>query len=296
MAAESAAPYSRSDSREFMVSQLKAWFGARGPADNDYAYDYLPRNAGAHAHLPMFVAMHEGTIKGFFAIGQNPAVGGQNASFQREALAKLDWMVVRDLFETETASFWKDSPEIKNGRLKTEQIQTEVFFLPAAAVAEMDGSFTNTQRLVQWHDRAVDPPDDARSDIWFTVHLGRLVKERYAKSTVKRDRPIQSLVWNFVDEKANEAWRIKDEPSAELILKEINGYAWAPGKPLEGTALNSFADLKDDGSTACGAWIYHRIFTAANEEDLKRDPDAKGHNHAANRQGDEWVALGWGFS
>src|SRR5207245_489107 len=102
---------------------------------------------GDHSHLPMFVDMSDGKIKGFFVMGQNPAVGGQNASFQRQALAKLDWMVVRDLYETETASFWKDSPEVKSGKLKPEDIATEVFFLPAAAVAEMDGSFTNTQRL-----------------------------------------------------------------------------------------------------------------------------------------------------
>ena len=101
-------------------------------------------------------------MKGFFAMGQNPAVGGQNASFQRQALAKLDWMVVRDLYETETASFWKDSPEVKSGKLKPKEIKTEVFFLPAAAVAEMDGSFTNTQRLVQWHEKAVDPWGSAR--------------------------------------------------------------------------------------------------------------------------------------
>ena len=100
-----------------------------------------------------------------------------------------------------------------------------MFFLPAAAVPEMDGSFTNTQRLVQWHDKAVDPPGDARSDIWFTYHLGRRLKELYADSKEKRDRPIQALVWDYLDEKANANWRIKDEPSAELILKEINGYA-----------------------------------------------------------------------
>jgi formate dehydrogenase major subunit len=280
----------------FIVSQLKAWFGDDATPENDYAFDYLPKNVGDHSHLPMFVAMHEGTIKGFFAIGQNPAVGGQNASFQREALAKLDWMVVRDLFETETASFWKDSPEVKSGKLRPQDIRTEVFFLPAAAVAEMDGSFTNTQRLVQAHQKAVDPPGDARSDVWFTVHLGRLLKERYAKSTERRDRPIQALVWNFIDENENAEWRIKDEPSAQLILKEINGYAWTPGQPLEGPALSSFADLKDDGSTACGAWIYTGIFTEPTEEDLKRDPHAKGHNHAANRRGDPWVALGWGFA
>src|SRR5205085_9503370 len=155
---------------------------------------------------PMFLQMARGEIKGFFAMGQNPAVGGQNASFQRKALAKLDWLVVRDLYETETASFWKDSPEVKNGELKTEDINTEVFFLPAAAVAEMDGSFTNTQRLIQWHERAADSPDDARSDIWFTYHLGRRLKELYRDSRQERDRPIQALVWDYEDEAANRDW------------------------------------------------------------------------------------------
>src|SRR5207302_9803413 len=170
------------------------------------------------SHLPMFVEMHKGTIKGFFAMGQNPAVGGQNAGFQREALAKLDWMVVRDLYETETASFWKDSPEVKSGKLKTEDVKTEVFFLPAAAVAEMDGSFTNTQRLVQWHDKAVDPPGDARSDIWFTVHLGRLLQELYAGSTADRDLAIKNLTWGYREPQRTEEWY---EPSATLILKEL---------------------------------------------------------------------------
>jgi formate dehydrogenase major subunit len=274
---------------KFIVSQLKAWYGDAATAENDFAYDFLPKIVGDHSHMPMFVAMHDGTVKGFFAMGQNPAVGGQNASFQRQALAKLDWMVVRDLYETETASFWKDSPEVKGGKLKPEEIKTEVFFLPAAAVAEMEGSFTNTQRLVQWHEKAVDPPDDARSDIWFTVHLGRLLKERYAQSKEPRDRPIQALVWNYVDEKANQEWRIKDEPSAELIVKEINGYVWTPGKPLEGKPLPSFADLKDDGTTACGAWIYTGIYAPTKEK-------PQGQNHAANRKGDDWVALGWGFA
>jgi formate dehydrogenase major subunit len=274
---------------KFIVSQLKAWFGDDATRANDFAYDYLPKIIGDHSHMPMFVAMHDGTIKGFFAMGQNPAVGGQNACFQREALAKLDWLVVRDLYETETASFWKDSPEVKSGKLKTEDIRTEVFFLPAAAVPEEDGSFTNTQRLVQWHDKAVDPPGDARSDIWFTVHLGRLLKERYATSKEKRDRPIQALVWNYIDEKANAEWQIKDEPSAELILKEINGYIWTLGRPLEGKPLPGFGDLKDDGSTACGAWIYTGIFAPTRDH-------PNGYNFAANRKGDDWVALGWGFS
>jgi formate dehydrogenase major subunit len=273
---------------KFIVSLLRAWFGEEANADNDYAFGYLPRVVGDHSHMPMFVAMMEGTIKGFFAMGQNPAVGGQNASFQRQALAKLDWLVVRDLYETETASFWKDAPEVKSGRLRPQDIRTEVFFLPAAAVPEMDGSFTNTQRLVQWHAKAADPPDDARSDIWFTVHLGRRLKALYADSREKRDRPIQALVWDYIDPQANEPWRIKDEPSAELILKEINGYHWSPdlksAKPVSG-----FGELTDDGATACGAWIYSGIFAPTAEH-------PEGHNHAANRRGDDWVALGWGFA
>src|SRR3989442_4244639 len=123
--------------------------------------------------------MGERKMDGIMVMSQNPGVGRQNAGLQRKALAKLKWMVVRDLYETETASFWKDSPEVKSGELKPEEIQTEVFFLPAAAVAEMDGSFTNTQRLVQWHEKAVDPPDDARSAIWFTFHFGKRLQALY---------------------------------------------------------------------------------------------------------------------
>ena len=234
--------------------------------------------------MPMFVAMSKGTVKGMFAMGQNPAVGGQNAGFQRRALAKLEWLVVRDLFETETASFWKDSPEVRSGEMKPEDIQTEVFFLPAAAVPENEGSFTNTQRLVQWHEKAADPPGDARSDIWFTYHLGRRLKELYKDSTAPRDQGILNLTWDYLDEAENAQWQIKDEPSAQLIVKEINGVTWADQKPLK-----SFADLKDDGSTTSGAWIYTGIYTPDDQH-----PD--GVNKAASRKGDDWVALGWGFA
>jgi len=305
--AETSATSYWSNMPAFLVSQLKAWYGEDATRSNNFAYDYLPKIVGDHSHMPIFVDMAKGDIEGLFAMGQNPAVGGQNASFQRQALAKLKWLVVRDLYETETASFWKDSPEVKNGTLKTEKIDTEVFFLPAAAVAEGDGSFTNTQRLVQWHDKAVDPPDDARTDIWFTVHLGLKLKELYKDSDKRRDRPIQAVTWDYIDAEENRKWRIKDEPSARLVLKEINGYWAVPTVVAAGAAvgagaalaapvswrrmpslkeaapLTSFAELKDDGSTACGAWIYTGVF-------------AGDKNHAADRKGDDWVALGWGFA
>jgi formate dehydrogenase major subunit len=267
----------------FIVSQLKAWYGDAATPENDFAYDFLPKIIGDHSHMPMFIAMSEGKMEGFFAMGQNPAVGGQNAGFQRKALAKLKWLVVRDLYETETASFWKDSPEVKSGELKTREIDTEVFFLPAAAVPEMDGSFTNTQRLVQWHNKAADPPGDARSDIWFTFHLGKILKEKYRTSTLERDRPIQALVWDYdADPHANDEWQLKDEPSAELVMKEINGYDWRTKTPI------AFGAWKDDGSTACGAWIYTGIYT--------NDPNPARRNRAAWRDGDDWVSPNWGFS
>ena len=141
------------------------------------------------------------------AMGQNPAVGGQNASFQRQALAKLDWLVVRDLYETETATFWTDSPEVKSGETKPEDVATEIFLLPAAATAEMDGTYTNTQRLIQWHDRAADPPGDARSDLWFTVQLGLRLKRLYAASALERDEPIRALTWDYIVPEENAAWQ-----------------------------------------------------------------------------------------
>jgi formate dehydrogenase major subunit len=289
---------------KFIVSLLKAWFGDDARPDNDFAFDYLPKTVGDHSHLPMFVAMAEGKIKGLFAMGQNPAVGGQNASLQRKALANLDWLVVRDLYETETASFWKDSPEVARGELRPEDIKTEVFLLPAAAAAEMDGSFTNTQRLVQWHDKAAEPPGDARSDIWFTVHLGRLVKDLYADSHEPRDRPIRSLVWSYVQvgrvegvegarvtaksgsaaSPSSTTSTFSNEPPAETILREINGFTVADGRPVAG-----FQELKDDGSTACGGWVYSGVFAPDVEHPL-------GENRAANRQGDDWLSLGWAWS
>jgi len=258
---------------KFAISLLKAWFGDAATPENDFGYNYLPKISADHSHLPMFVMMHEGGIKGFLAIGQNPAVGGQNAEFQRTAMGNLEWMVVRDFFETETAAFWK------RPGVDPTTIQTEVFFLPAAHVSEGTGTFTNTQRLLQQHDKAVDPPEDARTDLWFTYHLGRKLKELYQDSDNPRDWPIQNLYWEYMDPEENEEWQVKDEPSQDLIMREINGYIWADKKLISG-----FADLKDDGSTACGCWIYSGVY-----------PE-EGKNRAASRKADDWVSPEWGFA
>jgi formate dehydrogenase major subunit len=262
-----------SNTPKYAVSMLKAWFGDAANVDNDYGYDSLPKITGDHSHMPTFVLMNQGGVKGFFVVGQNPAVGGQNAEYQRQGLEKLEWMVVRDYFETETAAFWK------RPGVDPKKIGTEVFFLPAAHVAEGQGTFTNTQRLLQQHDKAVDPPDDARTDLWFTFHLGARLKALYKDSKEKRDWAIRNLHWDYMNPKENEQWRIKDEPSPDLIMREINGYTWADKKLVAG-----FAALQDNGSTVCGCWIYSGVYPA------------EGQNRAAQRKGDEWVSPNWGFA
>lgn len=264
---------------KFMVSLLKAWFGDAATADNDYGFDYIPKIDADHSHIPMFIDMGKGIIKGMFVMGQNPAVGGQNARLQRTAMSKLQWMVVRDFFETETAAFWKDSPEVKRGELRPADIQTEIFFLPAAGVPEKSGSFTNTQRLLQWHDKAAEPPNDARNENWFMHHLFVRVREMYEEEGTLDD----DMNWGIKNTTVQYALEgPEQDPRAEDIVKEINGWTVADKQPV-----NGFADLKDDGSTACGCWIYSGVYKG-------------GENWAAHRQADApgtpGSHLGWGFA
>jgi formate dehydrogenase major subunit len=162
---------------KFMVSLLKAFYGDAATKDNEFGYQWLPKRAkaDAYSHQHMFVDMYHGKIKGFLADGQNPAVGGPNAKLARDGMAKLEWMVVADIFLTETAEFWK-APGIN-----PKDIKTEVFFMPMAPAAEKDGSLTNTMRLIQWHDAAVKPPGDCTSDADLFCRLAlRLQKWRVA--------------------------------------------------------------------------------------------------------------------
>jgi formate dehydrogenase major subunit len=265
-------------------------YGDAATKENDFGFAWHPRISGDHSHMPMMIAMSEDRVRGMFAMGQNPAVGGQNASFQRAALGKLDWLVVKDNFETETAAFWYKAPAVMDGSIRSEDIQTEVFFFPSAQVAEMDGTFTNTQRLIKFHHKAVDPPGDARSDIWFTYHLGKRLKKLYEGSTEARDQGFLNLVWDYEPDPDDvEAWQIKDEPSALKILREINGYT--SGKPEE--HLPGFAALKDDGSTTCASWIYSGVYPKPGLENLKaasRIPDGGGGGSANLQWGFAWPA------
>ncbi len=274
VAAESTAKGYWANMRAYFVSLLKAYWGPVATEANDYCFDYLPRLTGNHGTYATVMEQLAGHCKGYFLFGENPAVGSANGKLQRMAMANLDWLVVRDFSLIESASWWRDGPEIESGELHTQDIGTEVFFLPAAAHTEKDGSFTNTQRMLQWHHKAVEPPGEARSDLWFTFHLGRIIREKLAASTDDMDRPVLDLTWDYPT-KGPIA-----EPDAEAVLAEINGWD-AEGKPL-----SSYEQLRDDGSTVCGCWIYCGV-------------NADGVNQAARRKpGREqnWVAKEWGWA
>ncbi len=260
---------------KYVVSLFKAWFGPAAHEGNDYLFTRLPRLSGNHSHMQTVVDMSDGRVKGYFVMGENPAVGSMNGALQRKGLRQLEWLVVRDLTLIETAEFWRRAPEIQRGEVKTEDIQTEVFFFPASAHTEKDGSFTNTQRLLQWHHKAVEPPGDARSELHFTFHLGRRLQALYAGSKDEKDVLIQSLTWDYPTHGKDA------EPSAEAVLKEISGYTVVDKQPVDG-----FPDLKDDGSTACGCWIYSGSYKDGVNQPARRKPGRE----------QTWVAPEWGWA
>ena len=258
----------------FTVSLLKAWWGDAATPENDFCFGHLPRIDGDHSTYPTMAAMRDGLVDGFFVMGENPAVGSANARLNRMAMASLDWLVVRDFQEIESASWWYRSPEVETGELRTEDIATEVFLLPAATHVEKDGSFTNTQRLLQWHHQAVEPPGDCRSELWFMFHLGRRVREKFAGSTEPRDRAILDLTWDYPTKGATA------DPDAEAVLREINGTG------PDGRALGVYTDLRADGSTASGCWIYCGCFGDEVNQPARRRPGSE----------QTWIAPEWGWA
>ena len=266
---------------DYMVSLLKAYWGDAATKDNDFCYGYLPRLTGSHSTFDTVLAQLDGVCTGYLLLGQNPAVGSANARMQRLGLANLDWLVVRDFSLTESATWWRNGPEIETGEMRTEDLKTEVFFLPAAAQTEKDGSFTNTQRLLQWHHTAVEPAGDARSDLWFTYHLGLRIRQKLAaaatEETADRDRPVSELTWDYPVKGRLE------EPDAQAVLAEINGWN-SKGEPL-----SSYTQLKDDGSTTCGCWIYCGVYAGGVNQAARRVPGGQ-QNWIANEWGWAWPA------
>ncbi|MFJ9426464.1 formate dehydrogenase [Streptomyces sp. NPDC101249] len=262
------------DMRAYFVSLLKAYYGDAATPENDFCFDHLPRLTGSHSTYETVMAQLDGVCKGYFLMGENPAVGSANTRLQRLGMARLDWLVVRDFSLIESATWWKDGPETETGEMRTEDIGTEVFFFPAAAHTEKSGSFTNTNRWVQWHRAAVEPEGDARSDLWFMYHLGRRVKELLKDSTDPRDRPVRDLTWDYPVEGPLR------EPVAAAVLAEINGHG------PDGAPLSAYTELRDDGSTRCGCWIYCGVYADGVNQADRRRPHSE----------QSWTALEWAWA
>jgi formate dehydrogenase major subunit len=240
---------------KYMVSLLKAWWGEHATRENDFAFSYLPKGGAGfegkgYAFLALTHAMLAGQVKGLFCVGQNPVVGGANARLIRAGVDKLDWMVVVDLFEHETAGFWK-RPGVDPTR-----IPTEVFVLPATSAVEKEGSIVNSGRWAQWRHRAVPPIADCRPDLDILDGLARAIKRAYEKDGAFPE-PIRHLSWDYAH---------GHEADPHKVAKEMNGRSLTDGKQVPG-----FAQLKDDGSTMSGNWIYCGGYTEEGNLAARRD-------------------------
>ena len=248
----------------FFISLLKTWWGDHATADNEWAYHYLPKKEPTTdaTYLGLFDAMYKGKIEGFIDFGFNVVLAGPNTEKIMQSLGKLKWLVVVDPFDNETASFWA-----REGA-DPASIQTEVFFLPSTHWIERSGSFTNSGRWIQWKEAAVPPETGVRSDAWILAGLVNRLKARYAAEGGAFPDPILHLTMNYSN---------PSEPSEEEVAKEINGYDLTTGK-----LLDSFAQMKADGTTTGGCWIYTGIWTEKGNMMARRgldDPTGLGFFH-----------------
>ena len=232
-----------------MTSLLKAFYGDNATAANDYGYSWLPKRGGDYSWVPLFNAISSGTIKGLICWGMNPAVSGANSDFTREALGKLDWMVVMDLWETETAAVWK-RPGVDPAKNNTE-----VFLLPAASSVEKEGSVTSSARWMQWRYKGANPPGQAREDLWIINKFALKLKELYAGEGGPNAEAITKLCWDY-----------GDSPDVHKVAKEINGYDLSTGE-----LLPSLTKLKADGTTSSGNWIFCGSYIEEGNMAARRD-------------------------
>jgi formate dehydrogenase major subunit len=271
-----------SNTDRFVVSQLKAYYGANATRENDFGYAWhpkLPKSGTGYENWSwayIFDRMFQGELEGFFSFGMNPVSNGPHSRKAIDALSKLKWLVVAENFEQETASFWRDDVLALVGK-KPEEVQTEVFMLPAANFAEKDGSFVNSARWIQWKWKAVDPPGDARPDQEIIARLFLKIRELYRKEGGAHPEPIANLNWWYTNPAS---------PSLDEVCKELNGWAVTEVRDDSGqTALRAgqqlarYLDSRADGSTLSGNWLYIGMYTDAGNLTQRRstaDPSGLG--------------------
>jgi formate dehydrogenase major subunit len=256
-----------SNTPKFAVSFLKALYGDAATKQNGWAFDYLPKVDRNYSWVNLWDNMYNGVVKGLFAFGMNGVAIGPDSKKNIDALKKADWLVVGEIYPDETSEFWR-SPGIKPEDMKN--IQTTVYRLPCAGFAEKDGTFTNSARWLQWKNVALPTPLGCKLDQDIVAQIFLKVRELYQKEGGKFPDPILKLTWNYTT---------PTTPSLAEVLKEINGKTFVDAEdPVSkqqlkaGQQLPGFAWLKDDGTTACGNWIYCGAYTEAGNLTARRDP------------------------
>ncbi len=250
---------------KFFTSMLKSFYGDNATKQNEFGYHFMPKlGAGKdYSYIRLFEAMYRKEFEGLMMFGANPVVGGPHASQSIKSLANLKWMVSIDLFETETSSFWK-----KEAGSDPASVQTEVIFLPACSSYEKEGSVTNSGRWMQYRWQAIKPKGESKADLEIVHMLARRLKELYKNSPNPADMPLKALTWNYGE---------SDHPDIDLVCREINGYDVKTKQQIKG-----FADLKDDGSTSSGCWIYCGFYPENENLAKRRDNTNEGMSNFLN--------------
>jgi formate dehydrogenase major subunit len=277
------------NSSKWAVSTLKAWWGKSATKENDFGYHYLPkRDANKnYSHIAMFEAMYKNEIDGLFIMGSNPVVGGPNSNKEQTAMCNLKWLVSVDLWLNESAEFWTYAAwerAAKNDKVAIrtpKDIQTEVFFLPACAVFEKEGTAAQTGRWVQYRWKGAEPVGESMSDLWMIDELYKAIKKLYQDSKLPQDEPINNLTWGYGD---------GHEPDLEKVGFEVSGYTVADNKPISA----GFPALADDGSTACGNWVYCGQMTTKADGSLDYKP--KRRDNKDNSKTGLGLFSNWGWS
>jgi formate dehydrogenase major subunit len=263
---------------KFLTSLLKCYYGEKATRANEFGYRWIPKagEKANHSWGQFFDDMTQGKIEGLISFGMNPVANGPNTGKMLAALAKLKWMIVVENFETETSAFWKAKRlggKFQDAAPDSRDVATEAFLLPASCFAEKDGAFVNSSRWLQWKEAALDPPGDAKRDQEILGRLFLAVRDLYEKEGGKGAESLLAMEWPYAN---------PNSPSLSEVARELNGRDLVTGKQL-----NGFGELKDDGTTSCGCWIYSGSWTEAG-------------NHMARRGQDDPTGLGlfptWSWS
>jgi formate dehydrogenase major subunit len=243
-----------------MVAQLLAWFGDNATKENDYCFNYIPKNnPSVNASMTkLFEMINSGQVKMLYNFGSNSLVSIANRQLVQAALPKLDMLVVSDLFEIETAQFWREPG------VNPAEIQTEVIMFPAAFVYEKAGSITNSGRWIQWKDAAIKPLGDAKPDLDTIDMIFTKIRDLYAGSTDPKDEPILKANWNYHD--GHEANPMK-------VFQELSGYYVKDGKLI--SALGDYLS-SPIGTVATGCWIYGGVTGNGNLAARRNNADPSG--------------------